>query len=73
MNYFIRFCLKCLDRSRRIDGHFYPSAPEVPGICQSQASVSGKRFASVLSMGVLRLTGCGKTTLQVVLCLFRQK
>jgi len=32
-----------------------------------------KRFASVLSMGVLRLTGCGKTTLQVVLCLLRQK
>jgi len=34
-------------RSRRIDGHFYPSAPEMPGICQSQASISehfGKAF-----------------------------
>jgi len=29
-------------RSRRIDGHFYPSAPEMPGICQSQAGISGK-------------------------------
>ncbi len=36
-------------RSRRIDGHFYPSAPEMPGICQSQASISeyfGKTFRS---------------------------